>query len=41
MKKLFRVSRNSISFLDGLAKVLSFSSSKTRREIINRRKLKP
>jgi hypothetical protein len=40
MKKLFRVSRNPISLLNSLAKILSFSSAETRREIINKKKRK-
>jgi hypothetical protein len=38
MKKLFRVSRNPISLLNSLAKILSFSSAETRREIINKKR---
>ena len=39
-KKLFRPSRSSMNFLDGLAKIFSFSTSKTRREILKREKKK-
>jgi|TARA_B110001452_G_scaffold20292_1_gene16333 hypothetical protein len=40
MKKLFRASRNPIGLLDSLAKILSFSSYETRREITNKKKRK-
>ena len=40
IKKLFRASRNPIGLLDSLAKILSFSSYKTRREITNKKKEK-
>ena len=40
MKKLFRASRNPIVLLDSLAKILSFSSYETRREITNKKKEK-
>ena len=38
IKKLFRASRNPIGLLDSLAKILSFSSAETRREIIKRKR---
>ena len=36
--KLDRPSKNSTSFLDEIAKILSFSTSKTRREIIKQKR---
>ena len=36
--KLFRPSRSSMNFLDGLAKIFSFSTSKTRREILKEKR---
>ena len=39
-KKLFKPSKNSIDFLDGIAKIFSFSPSKTRRELIKQKRRK-
>jgi len=36
--KLFRPSRSSMNFLDALAKIFSFSPSKTRREILKEKR---
>jgi len=36
--KRYRPSKNSTSFLDEIAKILSFSTSKTRREIIKQKR---
>jgi hypothetical protein len=36
--KLFRPSRSSMNFLDELAKIFSFSTSKTRREILKKKR---
>jgi len=37
-KKLFRPSRGPMNFLDGLTKIFSFSTSKTRREILKEKR---
>tara|TARA_B110000495_G_scaffold198182_1_gene209571 strand:+ start:788 stop:916 length:129 start_codon:yes stop_codon:yes gene_type:complete len=36
--KLYRPSKNSTSFLDGIVKIFNFSTSKTRREIIKEKR---
>jgi|TARA_B110000495_G_scaffold191359_1_gene194388 hypothetical protein len=37
-KKLFKPLRKSMGILDGLAKIFSFSTSKTRRELVKEKK---